>query len=1132
MAAALKNLLKWNNRSFDLQDSCDWLDLFDDFGPQLLRFLLSSEYDIDDIPEDDPSVLELKREMKDFPLADFKPKRNTAWILFALKKDLVNLPSPFRKDGILLPFEWRTGEEITQHSSLLPQGLIELADKVKTQFGAKAEEYYLYPDSVFNDRVDFGIGGAVFSSGWGALASGLYLALNPKAMLLEWPFSSIQYDFEKGEMDAVGHLEEKITLAASFNAAELAVAPCQYKEAVKTLNIAKAKYPENKKIQKMKIFMVKSAGNIEKTAENIVKCNQHNKQRLIRNICFAHAAVLLILAVAAGIVYWDHHHRTYVEYYADYVDKRGMPTGIFPLSERDLPERHAHYRFIYQGRKTFMGERVLREVMRSNSKGYYLEADEITQKFIDRPIRQQIDYGENFSLVHIKVVDRNGRVLEQRNYSGKNMTCIDFKRVDTATGRENGKMQTASGLGFSSNNPLQSKAEIKRWLLKRDKNGFLTEIRFCKNDSDIPGKNSEGVYGWSYDLDQYGRAIRAYYLGQNGKKMQLKNGIASIRYDYQKAAAGLLGVAWLNISDKPVKEYKFVLDANQNFSERSFYLNGKPGYEDGYFKVKYHFHQGHCVEAACFGIDGKPCLNKDGYAKITCKYDDRGNCIEWAYFGIDGKICFNKNGFAKGVCGYDEFGNCMLWACFDADGKPCLSKKGFAKVICIYDKLGNRIIDVYFGPDGKLCRNNDGYAKGNKKYDGWGNCIEETYFDTDGKLSLNNDGFAKVVSKYNEHGNRIEWEFFGPDGKRCWHKNGFAKVTRKFDKRGRLIRAAFFGTDGKACCHNNGFAKVTCKYDDRRKLIETSYFGTDGRPCVSKNGFAKVTCKYDKWGRRIEEVFFGVDGKPLLNKIGYAKGVCKYNERGDLIEAAFFGIDGKLCLHNDGYAKITHQYDERGNLIETACFDTDGKPCLYKGGYAKITRQYDERGNFIEEAYFGIDGKPCLSKDRVAKFTCKYDERGNLVEAACFGTDGKPCMHKDGYSKVTNKYDERGICVEKNVWDAKGHILLPRKIMVLAAEVFIGSQAEKQGIRQGDLFLNYAGQDWTNWFNSQIVLATKDKEKRIIFARKNPDGSFHIFSRIFSAGEIGVRRTVFWIDGKDHKKMMEAYNKFRSQKKM
>ena len=169
MSMQLSNLLKWNNRSFDLQDGCDWLDLVDDFGPQLLRFLLSTEYNIDDIPEDDPFVIELKKQIKDFPLADFKPKHGSAWILFAFKENLANLPAPFRKDGILLPFERRIGEEVTQHSLLLPQCLIELADKVKQQFGEKAEKYYLYPDSIFQDRVDFSMEGVGFASGWGAL---------------------------------------------------------------------------------------------------------------------------------------------------------------------------------------------------------------------------------------------------------------------------------------------------------------------------------------------------------------------------------------------------------------------------------------------------------------------------------------------------------------------------------------------------------------------------------------------------------------------------------------------------------------------------------------------------------------------------------------------------------------------------------------------------------------------------------------------------------------------------------------------------------------------------------------------------------------------------------------------------
>jgi hypothetical protein len=53
------------------------------------------------------------------------------------------------------------------------------------------------------------------------------------------------------------------------------------------------------------------------------------------------------------------------------------------------------------------------------------------------------------------------------------------------------------------------------------------------------------------------------------------------------------------------------------------------------------------VEWACFGIDGQPVLTKDGYHKLTLKYDGQGNVREWAYFGVDGQPVLHKNGYHK-----------------------------------------------------------------------------------------------------------------------------------------------------------------------------------------------------------------------------------------------------------------------------------------------------------------------------------------------------------------------------------------------------------------------------------------------------------------------------------------------------
>lgn len=37
-----------------------------------------------------------------------------------------------------------------------------------------------------------------------------------------------------------------------------------------------------------------------------------------------------------------------------------------------------------------------------------------------------------------------------------------------------------------------------------------------------------------------------------------------------------------------------------------------------------------------------PCLSKDGYAKVSVKYDARGNKTEVVYYGVEGNPCLRK----------------------------------------------------------------------------------------------------------------------------------------------------------------------------------------------------------------------------------------------------------------------------------------------------------------------------------------------------------------------------------------------------------------------------------------------------------------------------------------------------------
>ncbi|MBQ3121130.1 MAG: hypothetical protein IJC08_00810, partial [Bacteroidaceae bacterium] len=59
-------------------------------------------------------------------------------------------------------------------------------------------------------------------------------------------------------------------------------------------------------------------------------------------------------------------------------------------------------------------------------------------------------------------------------------------------------------------------------------------------------------------------------------------------------------------------------------------------------------------ERIFIGIDGKPCLHKDGYAKFTYKYDDRGNITETACYDQNNNLCITNYGYAVAIKIYNK----------------------------------------------------------------------------------------------------------------------------------------------------------------------------------------------------------------------------------------------------------------------------------------------------------------------------------------------------------------------------------------------------------------------------------------------------------------------------------------------
>ena len=890
------------------------------FGWHLLHFLMDSQY-AGEIPEGTESLQEFKKNLA----AGYNPaelKHGSVWILFAIKEQLADLPVPFRKDGFLLPFEWRNGAEITEHSPLLPEALRDLADKVKAQFCGEAANFYLYPDSCFQDQVDFSMPNTSFESGWGALVSGLYLALHPKTLLVEWPFSSIQYDFANKKMDKVGHLEEKLTLAASFKAEEFAVAPCQYKEAVHSLAKLQDNLPRKHPIQKMKIFMAKNSRNIEKTAAHIVRCNQHNWQRLIRNV----SIVLLLLAIIAGVTYWDHNYREYTKYYIHYTEKGGIPVGIFELNSPD-DIKAAHCAFIYRGRTALFGERILRKVEVRDPAGHLSEID---RKCLDYENVQNLHYtvDENGAqkLATIDVKDDKRKTLFTKHFLSNNF--VDFY---SAKGTH-GISDSTFGATFAKVSEVPSHAKISRWGIIRNKvSGFTEKIIFYADNKldSLPAANTEGYCGWEFERDPYGRETARYFLDDKGKRMELKDGSFEIKRIYK--GRFLSAVQWRNTKKEVIKEIKLAVDpATGAVSERAHFINGLPGKIDETFKVKFEYYpNGLCKKRlffdgqdqsffkndSAFGSeyfyypngklrkqiylskDGKPMKCSTGVAGYECEYDKNLRVKRVCFLGEDGKTpTLHADGIAGWKDEYDSEGNLKQRMFFDTNGRTCLHKAGNAGWRAEFDALGRQEKCVALGIDGKMIALSNGIAGWNVEYKD--SYTKRLYFNAEGKVCLHKDGNAGWISEFDSLGRQTKYTYLGVDEKPCLTTESIAGWKAEFDSRGNETKRMFFGTDGKVCLHKDGYAGWKAEFDSLGRQTKGIFLGVDEKPILLTSvGIAGWAARYDTRGNRIEQINLGKDKSFCLNKNGWVRWKKRFNHKNELIEQMFYGKNNRLQKH-------------------------------------------------------------------------------------------------------------------------------------------------------------------------------------------------------------------------------------------
>ena len=203
----------------------------------------------------------------------------------------------------------------------------------------------------------------------------------------------------------------------------------------------------------------------------------------------------------------------------------------------------------------------------------------------------------------------------------------------------------------------------------RSEQGFDREIRYFDIQGH-PQPNENGVFGERREIDlKTGLLVSYTDLGPDGKEPMLrKEGYASARFTYDPRGNNT-EETYFDAQGRPTRNKDGFAKATVKYDEWGnhegayFDEQGRPTRNKvGYAKVdcqvrrvgqhhrggllrrqgRSHTGQGwesqptrgaydergNVTEEACFDEQGRPTRHKDGYAKVTAKYDERGNQVE------------------------------------------------------------------------------------------------------------------------------------------------------------------------------------------------------------------------------------------------------------------------------------------------------------------------------------------------------------------------------------------------------------------------------------------------------------------------------------------------------------------------
>ena len=183
---------------------------------------------------------------------------------------------------------------------------------------------------------------------------------------------------------------------------------------------------------------------------------------------------------------------------------------------------------------------------------------------------------------------------------------------------------------------------------------------------------------------------------------------------------------------------------------------------------------------------------------------------------------------------------------FGTDGKPCLNKDGYAGWTAHLRRAGKQDEHVLLRhrrqalpEQGRICRM-EGHLRRAGKQDG------HVLLWHRRQALPDKDGYAGWKAQFDERGNQTSVSYFGSRRQALLEQGRLCRMEVHLSTSGETRPASrYFGIDGKPCLLKDGNAGRKVTYDERGNRTSVSYFGIDGKPCMSKDGYAGWKATFD-----------------------------------------------------------------------------------------------------------------------------------------------------------------------------------------------------------------------------------------------------------------------------------------------